>query len=180
MVCPANIFPLSLFYVPCSCFLAQLVIFPSMFPLNLSGTTWWQWVLSLFQLCLWPNNSTSSLLALISLRSEGLSLTTCVHHEQDAKFWINTPVFAPLIVNPTPPCSHLGRWCNETAHVTTQLSWDPQPWANWRMHMQPLINPIPKAVCLQTWAALCKQHNEVYLYRTVIHDSLGWCWTLSK
>lgn len=44
----------------------------------------------------------SSLLALISLRSECLPLTVCVHHEQEAKLWINTPVFAPLIANPTP------------------------------------------------------------------------------
>lgn len=47
-------------------------------------------------------------------------------------------------------------------------------------HTQTNINPIPLAVCLQNKAVVCMQHNEVYLYCRVIHDSLSWCWTLSK
>lgn len=149
-----------------------------MFSLHLSGSTWWRFVL--FR----HNNS-----ALVSARLDlCLSEVSVLHWPfvcmTNRRLNCGLTPLCLLHWLPIPhPCSHLGWWwCNETAHVTTQLSWDPQPRANWRMHvhMQPLINPIPKAVCLQTWTALCTQHNEVYLYCTVIHDSLGWCWTLSK
>lgn len=47
-------------------------------------------------------------------------------------------------------------------------------------HIQTNINHIPLALCLQNKAVVCVQHNEVYLYCRVIHDSLSWCWTPSK
>lgn len=181
IVCSANIFHLGLFYVPRSCFwLGSAITSCSDFPIYVLSafirlhlmavcafSTWQQrprlcspWSLSEVSVFHWP------FLCMTNRRLNCGLTPLCVLH------WLPIPH----------PCSHLGWWCNETAHVTTQLSWDPQPRANWRMHMhmQPLINPIPKAVCLQTWTALCTQHNEVYLYCTVIHDSLGWCWTLSK
>lgn len=85
-----------------------------MFPLHLSGSTWWRFVFFFrFRLCLWPNNS-----ALISARLD-LSEVSVVHrpHARIMNKRLNCGLTLQCLLHwlPIPPLrSHLGRWCNET------------------------------------------------------------------
>lgn len=117
--------------------------------------------------------------------SECLSVNTYVYLQHKAKLWISTPVFIPLISK-----AHLQQSsCSAKINLHTQTHSYPGIHSLRRIggctcihSHRHWLTPIPIAVCAYKprQRCVCSITDEVYFYCRVIHDSLSWCWTLSK